>query len=103
MSLAADLGLVDEEGERLDGQARPKDDDEGDVALPRRRERRRPRRLDRPALAPEHAVHMRSVGPVADEGLADHRALGVPHRRMTARATSPAFMAAKASFSSSSA
>ena len=86
------------------GRFGPQDDDERDVALPRRRESGRPGGLHRAALAPEHGVH---VGRVRARFRRSPRRSGCAATKLrsaiTPRATSPAFMAAKASLISSSA
>ena len=55
-----------------------------------------------PALPAEDRVHMSSGGPAPGEALSDQRSLGEAQKTITPRATSPAFMAAKASLISSS-
>ena len=100
--VAADVGLVHEQRRRLHGHVRPQDGDERNVTLPRGREGGRPGGLDRPALAAEHRVHVCRARPAAGEALADERPLGERQKAITPRATSPAFIAAKASLISSS-
>ena len=74
VTVAGDRRLVDEQRERLHGQVRAQHRDERGVAGPGRRERGRPRGLDRSAVAAEHGVDVRGVDTVAGEALPDLRA-----------------------------
>ena len=69
--VAAHLGLVDEERDRLGRKAGPHHGDEGCVTVGRCRQRGGERRADRAGPGAEHGVHVGGVGSRPHEALAD--------------------------------